>query len=98
MYEIVVQEDADDEIKAAAVFYESRQAGLGNLFLQEVEAGFSKIASFPLSWTILIGDIRSCLMRRFPHAIVYRLEDERILVIAVTHQRRKPFYWRERLK
>lgn len=97
MSEIVVQEDADDEIQATAVFYESRQQGLGDLFLQEVEAGFSRIESFPLSWTILIGDIRSCLMRRFPHAIVYKIEDERIFVIAVTHQHRKPFYWRDRL-
>ena len=97
MYEIVVQEDADDEIQAAAVFYESRQKGLGDLFLQEVEAGFIKIESFPLSWTILIGDIRTCLMRRFPHTIVYRVADERIFVIAVIHQRRKPFYWRDRL-
>ena len=79
MYEIVVQEDADDEIQAAAAFYESRQKSLGDLFLQEVEAGFRKIESFPLSWTILIGDIRSCLMRAFPTQLFIELRTKEYL-------------------
>lgn len=34
MYEIVVNDDADEELVAAAVFYELREPGLGEEFLR----------------------------------------------------------------
>ena len=33
MHEVSIHEDADDELKAAALFYESRESGLGKPFL-----------------------------------------------------------------
>ena len=36
-------------------------------------------------------------MARFPCAIIYSLLDDEILVLAVAHHRRRPFYWRDRL-
>jgi toxin ParE1/3/4 len=79
MYEIVVQQDADDELNAAAAFYESREEGLGDQFLEEVGAGFQKIQAFPFSWAIQFDDIHSYLMRRFPYRIVYRVALNQIL-------------------
>lgn len=66
MFEIVVQQDAEDELNAAAAFYESREEGLGDQFLEEVAAGFLRVQSFPFSWAIQFDDNRSYLMRRFP--------------------------------
>jgi hypothetical protein len=37
------------------------------------------------------------LIERFPYAVVYGIEDETIIVIAIAHTRRKPTYWVERL-
>jgi len=54
MHEIVVHQDADDELNAAAAFYESREEGLGDHFLHEVASGFDRIQSFPFSWTTLV--------------------------------------------
>jgi hypothetical protein len=42
MYEIVVHETAEEELNAAAVFYESRESDLGNEFLEELSQGFSR--------------------------------------------------------
>ncbi len=36
------------------------------------------------------------MVRRFPFAILYRVEPERIVVVAVMHLRREPGYWRRR--
>ena len=33
---------------------------------------------------------------RFPYQIVYLIEGETIIVVAVMHQSRKPGYWKER--
>ena len=39
---------------------------------------------------------RSFLLRRFPFALVYRIEPDVLRVIALAHQRRRPNYWRKR--
>jgi plasmid stabilization system protein ParE len=81
----------------AAAFYEPRREGPGDLFLREVAAGFSRIARQPLSAPYYFDEFRRLLIPRFPYAIVYKVEDSRILIIAVAHLHRKPSYWKERL-
>jgi plasmid stabilization system protein ParE len=39
---------------------------------------------------------RRYLLRRFPYAVIYRAQAERVLVVAVAHMRRRPGYWRGR--
>ena len=48
MFEIVVHESAEEELIAAAVFYESRETDLGGEFLQELSQGFQRITEHPL--------------------------------------------------
>ncbi len=36
--------------------------------------------------------------RRFPYILVYRLAEHRIEIIAVAHGRRRPGFWKRRLK
>jgi toxin ParE1/3/4 len=39
---------------------------------------------------------RKFLLRRFPYAVVYRITESAIQVIAVAHGRRRPSYWKSR--
>ena len=96
MYEIVVHEAAEEELNAAAVFYESRESDLGNEFLEELSQGFSRIGEHPLSYSVHFDDYRRYLMNRFPYSVVYRIEQDAILVFAVAHLRRRPGYWIDR--
>lgn len=98
MYEIVVHESADDELSAAAVFYESRETDLGKEFLEELSQAFQRIIARPFSYSIHFDEYRRYLMDRFPYQVVYRIEGKRILVFAVAHLRRQPGYWRERVR
>ena len=36
------------------------------------------------------------LVRKFPYSIIYRVFKHDVLVIAVAHGRRRPFYWLRR--
>jgi hypothetical protein len=36
-------------------------------------------------------------MRRFPYELYYAVEPDRLLVLAVPHQRRRPGYWIDRI-
>ncbi len=48
MPEIKFHKEADEEMKAAATYYEERVTDLGGDFLDEIEQGLSRIQQFPL--------------------------------------------------
>lgn len=78
------------ELREIAEFYNSRSSGLGTQFLDEFERQVFAITAAPERWKILKGDVRRCLMKRFPYVICYRFSDEVIRVTVVKHQRRHP--------
>lgn len=88
--------DARTEFLAAVEYYEECQSGLGRRFRLEVEAVVNKIVETPLRYRVLHSPFRRCLIPSFPYAIIYSVEPEHILIIAVSHTKRLPGYWRER--
>lgn len=98
MLEIEIHEDAENELKAAAAFYEEQERGLGLSFLKRLRQTLDFIVDQPQAGTIVLNDIRRRLLRQFPYSIVYRVESERVFVLAVAHWSRKPGYWKKRGK
>ncbi|HXD32063.1 MAG TPA: type II toxin-antitoxin system RelE/ParE family toxin [Pyrinomonadaceae bacterium] len=90
--------DAQLEYRAATVFYESRRAGLGHAFTIEVEAAIERILQAPERWRMIEQDVRRCLTHTFPYGLLYTIEHNSILIVAVMHLRRKPGYWHGRVK
>jgi plasmid stabilization system protein ParE len=96
MIQAVFHPEADEEMQAAAYWYEQRTKGLGLSFLDEVQAGIERVATDPMAWEAVVGPIRRYLLKRFPYAILYQVEADRILILAVMHLHRQPGYWRRR--
>jgi plasmid stabilization system protein ParE len=80
--------DALADIRAAIAWYEEREAGLGAAFLEPTDVLFERIAEHPAHFPIVYKEFRRALMRRFPYAVYFLVEDEAIIVFAVLHQRR----------
>lgn len=93
---LLVRPEAETDLSAAFVWYESRRSKLGDEFLAEVEDCFARIAELPESFPQLHGRYRRALMRRFPYKIFYVIEPEFISVVAVLHGARHPTRWRSR--
>ena len=89
--------DARLEYREAAMFYEDRRSGLGAAYTLEVEAATNRILEAPDRWRIIEQDVRRCLIHTFPFGILYTVERDSILIIAVMNLRREPGYWRSRL-
>lgn len=83
-----------DEIRG---YYDERSSGLGSEFVGEFERQILALATAPERWMVVTGDIRRCLMRRFPYMIYFRRVDSNpIRTTVVKHQRRHPQYGRAR--
>ena len=52
MPEIAFHADATEEMQAAATYYEERQEGLGETFLDEIEQGLRRIQQSSRFWPI----------------------------------------------
>lgn len=88
--------EAEAEFFAAIDYYEERERGLGFDFAIEVHSTVGNILRFPTAWPILEGDMRRCVLRRFPYGVVYSQHEDMIFILAVMHLRRDPDYWKRR--
>ncbi len=90
---VVFSAIAKQELIDAANYYELEYASLGRRFKQEVKKAAMRIAAYPKAWSVERGEIRKCLLHKFPYKLLYSIENDHILVLAVAHQHRKPDYW-----
>ena len=88
--------EAEEELRAAAEFYEAEQPGLGRALIQEVRRGLRFISEQPLATRVERGEIRVRTIARFPYRIYFRAGQEEIVIVAIGHSRRRPGYWRAR--
>jgi plasmid stabilization system protein ParE len=88
---------AQDEFISAAQFYERQTEGLGLDFIRTVQHTYERLIEAPASGPRFGRQLRRVLVPKFPYGLLYRVETERIYVIAVMHLHRRPGYWRSRL-
>lgn len=93
MMRIIFTRYAKQELEDAVRYYELEYSGLGKRFKEEVERAALRIAEYPQAWSVDRGDVRKCLLHKFPYKLLYSIEEDHILVIALAHQHRKPDYW-----
>lgn len=85
------------EYEAAAVYLSDQQEKLGLSFVECVEAALQVIETDPGRHPFFEEDVRRCLTRVFPYAVLYTIEPDFIHVITITHCAREPGYWKNRL-
>ncbi len=93
---VVFTELARLELLDAIDYYELEFSGLGKRFQQEVKSAIKRIIQYPDAWPSERNGIRKYVMHKFPYKLIYSLEPDHILIIAVAHQHRKPDYWVDR--
>ena len=96
------EEEAEQEYRAAARWYEARRSGLGVEFLDAVDATLAQIVRFPQAGAPLPRvppelPVRRAPVNRFPYHIVYIEAEATIRILAVAHDHRRPGYWKGRL-
>ena len=82
--------EADADLKEALAWYEGIHQDLGVRFALAVDAAVEVIARSALAFRIVHAEIRRVGMRRFPYGLFFKVESNRIVVIARMHGRRNP--------
>ena len=88
---------ATAEFIEASAWYEDRQLGLAAKFMVEIERCVSLASEHPFQYAIVHKDIRCIVANRFPYSVYFRVEESRIVVLAVFHSRRNPAIWQARI-
>lgn len=89
--------EARDELAVGVSFYDSEYPGLGQEFAIEVRRLCRLIRESPATGIELRPGVRRRILRRFPYSILYTIDGESVVVIAVAHQSRRPGYWTRRV-
>ncbi len=97
MKQAVIRLEAQNDLKDAFAWYEEKRPGLGHDFLLQIEAGIRFIERNPEINPPGYQGTRKHFTRRFPYKIIYLVEKERIVVLAVIHGRRSPDLTRTRI-
>jgi len=91
-----VHEAAEAEINKAADFYDIESPGLGSVFIDEIQRAIERIGEFPEAAPLIRGRVRKKALFKFPYSLMYSVRQDEIRILAVVHQKRRPFYWRGR--
>lgn len=84
---------AELEMLDAAKYYELQAPGLGLDFMDKIDSAIQDIGKNPERWPIIQSNIRRRLIHRFPYALLYRIDDNEIIIQSTMHLRRRPDYW-----
>jgi plasmid stabilization system protein ParE len=89
---------AQQEVDEAVAWFEERAEGKGLEFLDELDRVVRLVKAFPFASPQIEPEIRRCLFARFPYSLVYGVDVDIIVIIAVAHTHRVPHYWVDRSK
>ena len=87
---------AEVEYTQSLRWYAERNIEAARDFDAEFDRALGLIAAHPERYPMCDQRHRFFLMRRFPYQIIYRIQSQQVVIIAVAHTARKPDYWAAR--
>lgn len=90
--------EAEQEFTDAAGYYARISPELGGRFYDEIEKLILDIRGQPDRFRVFDSPVRRHFSDVFPYAVLYMDQPDRVWIVAVMHLKRRPGYWRERLR
>jgi len=88
---------AETEFSDAIKFYNTEREDLGFEFVYEIKQAINRIVQFPDAWQKLSKRTRRCRTNKFPYGVIYRSNDNFILIVAIMHLHKEPSSWKNRV-
>jgi plasmid stabilization system protein ParE len=84
------------ELIDAQDWYTNEAPDLGRRFRAAVDAVIKRMGTNPRQFPVAHKDIRRALLRHFPYALMFVIDDATLTVIACFHGSRDPAHWQKR--
>ena len=96
-YKTIIRPEAEQDVQKAFSWYEENRMGLGYDFLLQVDAGLQFIERNPEVHPSEYKGARKHFIKRFPYKMIYRVETDKIIILAVIHGKRSPTVMKRRV-
>ena len=90
--------EAEAEYAEAADYYQRISPELGGRFYDEMERLIFDIRRDPQRFRRFDPPTRRHFSREFPYAVIYVEQPDRVWILAMMHMKRRPGYWKHRVK
>lgn len=97
LYQLQAESAVEFDVESAFQWYESEEPGLGFEFLKQLRDCYERLLRIPYGYQELRSGIRRALIKQFPYAVYFSVEDEVVVVLAVMHTARDPAEWQLRV-
>jgi hypothetical protein len=91
-------EESLAEVEEDRAWYRKRSESAETGFLRALDHAVDQITAAPAQWPRYLAGTQRYVFPTYPYSLVYFVEDEVIRVVAVAHDKRRPGYWRKRLR
>jgi plasmid stabilization system protein ParE len=88
--------DAYSDVESASDWYAGQSRQAAERFEENVEKALGGIALHPELYAVVTEDYRICPIAKSSYQVVYFLEEEEAIIIAVVHGRRVDDAWKSR--
>ncbi|HEV7926436.1 MAG TPA: type II toxin-antitoxin system RelE/ParE family toxin [Verrucomicrobiae bacterium] len=100
-WRVVVRPEIEKDLTAAADWYDTHEAGLGDRFIEEILDVFDFLANNPFlnSRRHPEMDVRWRYPEHFPYRVIYEVQESEkaVVVAAVIHAARHDRRWKKRI-
>jgi plasmid stabilization system protein ParE len=96
VFTVIFTQAARAELIEAQDWYESEAPGLGRRFREAIGALAERMSANPRQFPVVFKSVRRALLRRFPYALFFVIEEQTLFVIACFHGSRDPLQWQRR--
>jgi plasmid stabilization system protein ParE len=95
---VTLRLEASRDAEEARDYFDARQAGLGQAFLDQLKAALARISAMPEMYGVVWRNVPAARLRQFTYVVYYRVHDDRVEVLAVMHGGRDASAWQARAR
>lgn len=93
---VVLRPEASRDAQEARDYLNTQRTGLGPAFVDRLNEALARIGALPDMYGIVWRNVRAARLRQFTYVVYYRVQDDRVEVLAVMHGSRDASAWQGR--
>lgn len=93
-----IEEGAEADLAEALEFYREESEVLAGRLYEEINRLIAEVCAAPRLYHVVAPPVRRHFSETFPYAVLYVEKPDHVLILAIAHFKRRPGYWRERLR